>query len=276
MSRIKECFCGLGKKGQKALIPFITAHDPDFITCLTLLKLLPTVGADLIEIGMPFSDPMSDGPAIQASSQRSLKSGGSMQQTLRLVEAFRKENTITPVILMGYYNPLYRYGVDRFLQEEAFRQGVDGLILVDLPPEADNEVFTPAQASHIDFIRLVTPTTHDLRLPFVLRHATGFVYYVSITGVTGTTTAPEEVIVRTAITRLRQYTSLPIAVGFGIRTPEQVARLSRHVDAVVLGSALVERIASSLDEQGKPQKNLIPDVLRFVESLKEAQREFVF
>ncbi|MCZ6483987.1 MAG: tryptophan synthase subunit alpha, partial [Alphaproteobacteria bacterium] len=239
--RIAERFAGLRAEGRAGFVTFVTAGDPDFETSLAIVKGLPAAGADLIELGMPFSDPMADGPAIQASSQRALKAGGSLKRTLELVGAFRDGDDGTPVVLMGYYNPIYIYGVERFI-DDALAAGVDGLIVVDLPPEEDEELCLPALEAGLHFIRLATPTTDEKRLPKVLTNTSGFIYFVSITGITGTKSVDSEAVAG-AVSRLRESTGLPIAVGFGIKTPEQAAAIARVADAAVVGSALVNRIA---------------------------------
>lgn len=236
--RIVRRFAALAGEGRAGLVTFVTAGDPDPESGFEVLRALPKAGADVVELGMPFSDPMADGPAIQRSSRRALDAGQTLAGTLRMVARFREEDAETPVVLMGYYNPAFVYGPERFL-DDARKAGVDGLIVVDLPPEADGELCLPARERGIDFIRLATPTTDDRRLPAVLRNASGFVYYVSITGITGTR-AGETAEVEGALARIRRHTDLPVAVGFGIRTPGQAAEVARTADAVVVGSALVE------------------------------------
>ena len=268
--RISRRFLALAAQGRAGLVTFLTAGDPDGATSLELVRRLPAAGADLIEIGMPFTDPMADGPAIQAASLRALAAGASLASTLELVHGFRQGDDDTPIILMGYYNPIHRYGVPRFLRD-AKAAGVDGLIIVDLPPEEDEELCLPAMAAGVNFIRLATPTTDDSRLPAVLRHTSGFVYYVSITGVTGTAAASARTI-GDAVERLRRHTDLPIAVGFGISTPAQAAAVARVSDAAVVGSALVNRLARGLDENGRPRAGAINEVLEFVGALAEGVR----
>jgi len=268
--RIARRFAALAAEGRAGLVTFVTAGDPDAATCLELVRGLPGAGADLIEIGMPFTDPMADGPAIQAASLRALAAGASMVNTLALVRAFRAGDDATPVILMGYFNPIYRYGVERFLAD-AKTAGVDGLIVVDLPPEEDAELCLPALEAGISFIRLATPTTDDARLPAVLRHTSGFVYYVSITGITGTAAASDQA-VSDAVTRLRRHTGLPIAVGFGISTAARAAAVAKVADAAVVGSAIVGRLAAGLDAAGKAKPGLVADVLSFVGELAEGVR----
>ncbi len=247
------------------MVTFITAGDPDYETSLAILKGLPEAGADIIELGMPFSDPMADGPAIQASSQRALKAGQKMAKTLDMVRTFREGDETTPIVLMGYYNPIYIYGVDRFLAD-AKAVGVDGIIVVDIPPEADAELCLPARAAGIDFIRLATPTTNDQRLPAVLANTGGFVYYVSITGITGTR-APDVAQVASNVKRIKTQTKLPIAVGFGVKTPEQAAAIGEIADGVVVGSALVNAVAESLDVEGRATQVTVDRVLSLVRNL---------
>ncbi len=241
MSRISSRFAELKKDGRAAFIPFITAGDPDAETTAALLERLSAAGADLIELGVPFSDPMADGPAIQASSLRALKSGMTLTKVLELVRRFRKSHSRTPIVLMGYYNPIHKYGTARFAKD-AGEAGVDGLITVDLPPEEDEVLRLPAAAHGIDIVRLATPTTDENRLRTILDGAGGFVYYVSITGVTGTKSFAQDA-VRAAVTHLQLATGLPCAVGFGIKTPEQAAGVAAFADAAVVGSAIVERMA---------------------------------
>jgi tryptophan synthase alpha chain len=268
--RIRHRFEALKAERRAGLVAFITAGDPDPESSLELMTRLPAAGADLIELGMPFSDPMADGPAIQWSSMRALKAGMTLRKTLAQVGAFRERDDATPVILMGYYNPIYVYGVDAFIRD-ALAAGVDGLIVVDLPPEEDEELCLPAIAAGLNFIRLATPTTDDERLPTVLRHTSGFLYYISITGITGTKSATIEAVTQ-AIERLRRHTDLPIAVGFGITSPEQAAEVARVADAAVVGSALVRKIAEGLDERGAPRPGLIDDVVAFAHGLAQGVR----
>jgi len=264
-SRLETRFAELKAAGRGGLVTFVTAGDPDPETFFAILRGLPAAGADVIEIGMPFSDPMADGPAIQASSLRALKAGMTLRKTLELVRRFRAEDQKTPVVLMGYYNPIYRMGVDAFLSE-AKSAGVDGLIIVDLPPEEDDELCQPAIDAGLHWIRLATPTSDDRRLPTVLKRTSGFVYYVSIMGITGTKSA-SAADVGAAVQRLRRHTQLPIAVGFGIRTAEGVAEVTAAADAAVVGSALVERVRRNLDAQDKAKPGLVEDVLGFVGTL---------
>jgi len=267
-ARLDTTFARTATERRAALIAFITAGDPDPETGLALLKALPDAGADIIELGMPFSDPMADGPAIQWSSLRALKAGMSLHKTLAMVREFRAGNSVTPVILMGYYNPIYIYGVERFLKD-AIAAGVDGLIVVDLPPEEDAELCLPALEAGLNFIRLATPTTDDARLPAVLAQTSGFVYYVSIKGITGTAT-PDFSDVGRAVARIKRHTSLPVAVGFGVKAPEHAASIAAGADGVVVGSALVEAIRTSLDAEGKATQNSVSAVTTLVKSLSDA------
>jgi tryptophan synthase alpha chain len=268
--RLAARFAELKQAGRGGLVTFVTAGDPDFETSWEILKGLPAAGADAIELGMPFSDPMADGPAIQASSLRALNAGMTLKKTLELARSFRAGDARTPLILMGYYNPIYRYGVDRFLAD--FKSaGGDGLIVVDLPPEEDDELCLPALKAGVNFIRLATPTTDDRRLPKVLSNTSGFVYYVSIMGITGTRSATEDE-VAAAVNRLKRHTALPVAVGFGIKTPAQAAAVARVADAAVVGSALVGKVADGLDAVGKAKPGLAGEVLRLVRDLAEGVR----
>ena len=263
--RVAKRFETLKAAGRGGLVTFLTAGDPDHETFKKILLGLPKAGADLIELGMPFSDPMADGPVIQASSLRALKAGADMGRTLELVQSFRAQDDETPIILMGYYNPIYSYGVERFLSD-ARSAGVDGLIVVDLPPEEDEELCVPALKAGLNFIRLATPTTDDKRLPTVLQNTSGFVYYVSVLGITGTKSAAEAE-VKQAIGRLRRHTGLPIAVGFGIKTAEKVTEIASTADASVVGSAIVSRIAEDLDENGRPSARLVDSIHDYVREL---------
>jgi tryptophan synthase alpha chain len=269
-TRIARRFAALKAAGRAGLVTYLTAGDPDPATSQRLFEALPAAGADLIEIGMPFSDPMADGPAIQAAGLRALRAGMTLRATLALVRRFRGRDDATPIVLMGYYNPIYRYGVPGFLAD-AKAAGVDGLIVVDLPPEEDDELCLPAREAGIDFIRLTAPTTDDGRLPVVLRHSSGFVYYVSIAGITGTKSA-SSVSIAGAVERLRRHTNLPIAVGFGIKTPSQAAEVARTADAAVVGSALVQRIAAGLDGDGSAKPGLVETVLADVRALAAGVR----
>ena len=249
-TRIDDTFDRLREEGRKALVTFITAGDPDPQTSQAILNGLPAAGADIIELGMPFTDPMADGPAIQLASQRALKAGQTMEKTLTMVRRFRDRDDATPIVLMGYYNPVYVHGNERFLAE-AKEAGVDGLIIVDLPPEEDEELCIPAMRAGLNFIRLATPTTDNARLPKVLANASGFLYYVSITGVTGTR-APEVAAVAAQVARIRRQTALPVCIGFGVKTPQQAQALARAGDGVVVGSALVNVIAGALEAGESP------------------------
>jgi tryptophan synthase alpha chain len=269
-TRIDRRFAALREQGRKGLVTFITAGDPDYETSRRMLLGLPAAGADVIELGMPFSDPMADGPAIQASSLRALKAGQTMKRTLELVRAFRKQNQDTPIVLMGYYNPIYVYPRERFL-DDAKAAGVDGLIVVDVPPEADDELCLPARERGLNFIRLATPTTDAKRLPAVLANTSGFLYYVSVTGITGGA-APEVKQVHSHVARIKQATQLPVAVGFGIKTPAQAKEIAAGADAVVVGSALVEAIRNSLGQKGESTGNTVPAVLDLVQGLSGALR----
>jgi tryptophan synthase alpha chain len=271
MSRIASRFSELSRAGRAGLVTYFTCGDPDATTFATLLAELPGAGADLIEIGMPFSDPMADGPSIQAAGRRALRAGMTLAATLGIVHGFRAYDATTPIVLMGYYNPIHKYGVAKFLAD-AKSVGVDGLIIVDLPPEHDDELCLPACAAGIDFIRLATPTTDDRRLPVVLNNISGFLYYVAIAGITGTGSAAIDDVAK-AVTRLKEHTALPIAVGFGIKTPRQAAEIARLADAAVVGSALVDRLAASLDDNARARPGLIDAVLADVSALAQGVRE---
>jgi tryptophan synthase alpha chain len=269
-SRIERRFAALKEEGRKAFVAFVTAGDPDHATSEKILHGLPAAGADVIELGMPFSDPMADGPAVQASSLRALKSGQTLKKTLQLVSGFRKHDKDTPIVLMGYYNPIYVYPREAFL-DDAKAAGVDGLIIVDMPPEADDELCLPAIARGLNFIRLATPTTDDKRLPTVLANTSGFLYYVSITGTTGSA-APDVADVSAHIRRIRKSTDLPIAVGFGIRTPAQAKAIAATADGIAVGSALVNAIRDSLGPNGEVTGKTTSNVLDLVKSLSGALR----
>lgn len=269
-TRIEKRFAALKAEGRAALVTFVMAGDPDYDTSVALVKALPQAGADLIEIGMPFTDPMADGPAIQAAGVRALKGGQRMTKTLDLVRAFRKNDNDTPIVLMGYYNPIYIYGVDKFLVD-AKEAGVDGLIVVDLPPEEDDELCLPALKAGLNFVRLATPTTDDRRLPAVLNNTSGFVYYVSITGITGSA-APDSGKVAAAVGRIKRHSSLPVAVGFGVRTAEQARAIAQNADGVVVGSALVDVLAKSLDKDGKATAGTVKAVADLVAELAQGVR----
>jgi tryptophan synthase alpha chain len=269
-TRIDRRFAELKTEGRAALVTFLTAGDPDPETSLALVQALPAAGADVIELGMPFTDPMADGLAIQMSSQRALKAGQTLKKTLELVRAFRGSDDTTPLVLMGYYNPIYIYGVDRFLRD-AKSAGVDGLIIVDLPPEEDGELCLPALKAGLNFIRLATPTTDDKRLPAVLANTSGFVYYVSITGITGAAT-PDAEKVAAAVARIKRHTKLPVAVGFGVRTAEQAAGIASGADGVVVGSALVSVLKGSLDPNDKATEKTVSGVVDLVAALARGVR----
>lgn len=269
VTRIDKKFAELKRQGRAGLVAFITAGDPDHDTSLAILKGLPQAGADIIELGMPFSDPMADGPAIQASSQRALKAGQTMKKTLAMVRAFRAADDTTPIVLMGYYNPIYVYPADHFIADAA-KAGVDGLIVVDMPPEEDAELRPQASEAGLNFIRLATPTTDAKRLPVVLANTSGFVYYVSIAGITGTK-APDLADVKGHVGRIKAQTSLPVAVGFGVKSEAQVSAIASIADGVVVGSALVGAIAESLDD-GRATSATKPGVLGLVARLAAALR----
>jgi tryptophan synthase alpha chain len=269
-TRIDRRFADLKAAGRAALVTFLTAGDPDPETSLALVRALPAAGADVIELGMPFTDPMADGPAIQMSSQRALKAGQTLKKTLDMVRAFRNGDDATPLVLMGYYNPIYVYGVDRFLRD-ATSAGVDGLIIVDLPPEEDEELCLPALKAGLNFIRLATPTTDDKRLPAVLANTSGFVYYVSITGITGAA-APDPGKVAAAVARIKRHTKLPVAVGFGVRTAGQAAGIASGADGVVVGSALVNALKGSLDADNKATEKTVSGVVDLVAELARGVR----
>ena len=269
MSRIATKFAALKTEGRAGFVTFITAGDPDTATSAKILAGLAGAGADIIELGMPFSDPMADGPAIQASSLRALTSGANMIKTLAMVREFRKSDDTTPIVLMGYFNPIYIYGTDKFVAD-AKAAGVDGLIVVDLPPE-ESELQKPASAAGLDFIFLATPTSDAKRLPTIVEHASGFLYYVSIAGITGTRAVDADSVAK-ALERLRNFTKLPIAVGFGIKTPEQAALIAKSADAVVVGSALVEKVRDHLDSSGRPAQGCVEAVLGFARDLAKGVR----
>jgi tryptophan synthase alpha chain len=268
MSRLSAQFADLAAQNRAALVVFVSAGDPDLETSKAILAGLPKAGADIIELGMPFTDPMADGPSIQLGSKRALEAGASMARTLEMAQGFRAQDQKTPLVLMGYYNPIYIYGAEKFCQD-AKAAGVDGVIVVDLPPEEAGELLQHLRPAGIDFIFLATPTSDDQRLPVVLGQASGFVYYVSVTGTTGGASASEEA-VKEAMIRLRRHTALPVAIGFGIKTPSQAAQAARHAEAVVVGSAVVDRIAQGLD--GLRHK-LVEGVLSFVAELAQGVRQ---
>ena len=269
-ARIAARFTELKKQGRAAFITFMMAGDPDPMTSLEIIKALPKAGSDIIEIGMPFTDPMADGPAIQAAGQRALKAGMTLRKTLAMVREFRRGDGTTPLVLMGYYNPIYIYGVDEFLAD-AGAAGVDGLIVVDLPPEEDSELCLPAMQAGLNFIRLATPTTDDKRLPAVLANTSGFVYYVSITGITGSAGADSAAVAQ-AVTRIKRHTELPVCVGFGIRTPDAARAIAGHADGAVVGTALVDALRASLDANGRATGKTVDAVTGLAAALAEGVR----
>jgi tryptophan synthase alpha chain len=264
-TRIDTRFAQLKKEGRSAFVTFLMAGDPDPETSLQIIRALPQAGADIIEIGMPFTDPMADGPSIQAAGLRALKAGMTLKKTLAMVRAFREGDNATPLVLMGYYNPIYIYGVDKFLVD-AKSAGIDGLIIVDLPPEEDTELCMPALKAGLNFIRLATPTTDDKRLPAVLANTSGFVYYVSITGITGAAAADSGA-VGEAVARIRRHTSLPVCVGFGIRTPEAARAIAERASGAVVGTALVDALRGSLDGEGRATAKTVSAVADLAASL---------
>jgi tryptophan synthase alpha chain len=268
-TRIDRRFAALKSEGRAALVTFLMSGDPDYETSLAIIKALPGAGADVIELGMPFTDPMADGPAIQAAGLRALKSGQTLKKTLSMVSAFRTGDDATPIVLMGYYNPIYIYGVERFLVD-AKAAGVDGLIIVDLPPEEDEELCLPALRSGLNFVRLATPTTNDKRLPAVLANTSGFVYYVSITGITGSA-SPDAGKVTAAVARIKRHTALPVCVGFGVKDAVSAGAIAREADGVVVGSALVEALRATL-VNGKPGQNTVKAVTTMVGDLAAGVR----
>jgi tryptophan synthase alpha chain len=270
VSRIARRFAQLRTEGRAGLVIYLTAGDPDPDTSLALFQGLAEAGADLIEIGMPFSDPMADGPAIQAAGQRALKRGMTLRKTLAMVRALRERDPDTPYVLMGYYNPIYRYGAEAFATD-AVAAGVDGAIVVDLPPEEDSELAVPARGAGLDIVRLATPTSDEARLPAIVANASGFLYYVAITGITGTRSA-DAADVRAAVARLRRFTSLPVAVGFGIKTPAQAAQVAQAADAAVVGSAVVDRLNRNLDPDGRAKPGLVDAVLADIRALAAGVR----
>jgi tryptophan synthase alpha chain len=269
-TRIDTCFATLKREGRAAFVTFVMCGDPDIETSLAIIKALPSAGADIIELGMPFTDPMADGPSIQAAGLRALKAGTTLKKTLDVVRRFRAGDNATPIVLMGYYNPIYIYGVDRFLKD-AKEAGVDGLILVDMPPEEDEELCIPALKAGLNFIRLATPTTDDKRLPAVLANTSGFVYYVSITGITGSASA-DTAKVSAAVGRIKRHTALPVCVGFGIRTPDAARAIASHADGVVVGTALVDAIRGSLDASDAATPKTVAAVAELVAALADGVR----
>jgi len=269
-TRIDARFAQLKKEGRSAFVTFLVAGDPDPETSLAIVKALPQAGADILEIGMPFTDPMADGPSIQAAGLRALKAGMTLKKTLAMVRAFREGDNTTPLVLMGYYNPIYIYGVDKFLSD-AKSAGVDGLIIVDLPPEEDSELCMPALKAGLNFIRLATPTTDDKRLPAVLANTSGFVYYVSITGITGAAAADSKM-VGEAVARIKRHTNLPVCVGFGIRTSEAARAIAERANGAVVGTALVDALRGSLDAEGRATAKTVDAVADLAASLAQGVR----
>ncbi|MGZ9719214.1 tryptophan synthase subunit alpha [Rhizobium miluonense] len=269
-TRMDKRFAALKAEGRPALVTYFMGGDPDYETSLGIMKALPEAGADVIELGMPFSDPMADGPAIQLAGQRALKAGQTLKKTLQLAADFRKTDADTPIVMMGYYNPIYIYGVEKFL-DDAIAAGIDGLIVVDLPPEMDDELCIPAIRKGINFIRLATPTTDDKRLPTVLKNTSGFVYYVSMNGITGSA-LPDPSLVSGAVKRIKQHTELPVCVGFGVKTAEHAKLIGASADGVVVGTAIVNQIATSLTKDGKATADTIQAVATLVRGLSTGTR----
>jgi tryptophan synthase alpha chain len=269
-TRIDARFAQLAKEGRSAFVTYVMAGDPDPATSLEVIKALPKAGADVIELGIPFTDPMADGPSIQAAGLRALKVGMTLKKTLELVHGFRKDDNATPLVLMGYYNPIYIYGVDKFLAD-AKSAGIDGLIVVDLPPEEDTELCIPALKAGLNFIRLATPTTDDKRLPAVLANTSGFVYYVSVTGITGGASADSKV-VGDAVARIKRHTDLPVCVGFGIRTPDAARAIAERADGSVVGTALVDALRGSLDAEGRATGETVNAVSELAAALAQGVR----
>ena len=264
-ARMDKKFAALKAEGRPALVTYFMGGDPDYETSLEIMKALPGAGADVIELGAPFSDPMADGPAIQLAGQRALKGGQTMKKTLQMAREFRKTDDTTPIVIMGYYNPVYVYGVERFL-DDALEAGIDGLIIVDLPAEMDNELCIPARKRDINFIRLTTPTTDDKRLPKVLTNTSGFVYYVSMTGITGSA-LPDPSKIAGAVSRIKSQTDLPVCVGFGVKTAEHARLIGANADGVVVGTAIVNQVATSLDKDGRASADTVQSVATFVRGL---------
>ncbi|MBV8926833.1 MAG: tryptophan synthase subunit alpha [Bradyrhizobium sp.] len=269
-TRIDARFAKLAKEGRSAFVTYVMAGDPDPATSLEIIKALPKAGADVIELGIPFTDPMADGPSIQAAGLRALEVGMTLKKTLELVASLRKDDNTTPLVLMGYYNPIYIYGVDKFLAD-AKSAGVDGLIIVDLPPEEDTELCVPALKAGLNFIRLATPTTDDKRLPAVLANTSGFVYYVSITGITGAAAADSKA-VGEAVARIKRHTELPVCVGFGIRTPDAARAIAERANGAVVGTALVDALRASLDAEGRATAKTVDAVAELTASLAQGVR----
>jgi tryptophan synthase alpha chain len=269
-ARMDKRFADIAAEGRPALVTYFMGGDPDYACSLEIMEALPNAGADVIELGMPFSDPMADGPAIQLAGQRALAGGQTLAKTIQMARDFRKDDNATPIVLMGYYNPIYIYGVDRFL-DEALEAGIDGLIVVDLPPEMDDELCIPALAKGINFIRLATPTTDEKRLPTVLKNTSGFVYYVSMNGITGSA-LPDPSLIGGAVARIKAHTTLPVCVGFGVKTAEHARAIGASADGVVVGTAIVNQIASSLTADGKPSAATVAGVETLVMSLASGVR----
>ena len=269
-ARMDKRFADLKAEGRPALVTYFMAGDPDYDTSLGIMKALPEAGSDVIELGMPFSDPMADGPAIQMAGQRALKAGQTLKKTLQLAADFRKTDETTPIVLMGYYNPIYIYGVEQFL-DDALASGIDGLIVVDLPPEMDDELCIPAIRKGVNFIRLATPTTDDKRLPMVLRNTSGFVYYVSMNGITGSAMA-DPTMVSAAVRRIKSHTDLPVCVGFGVKTAEHAKVIGAAADGVVVGTAIVNQVANSLTKDGKATADTVQAVATLVRGLSTGTR----
>ena len=269
-ARMDKRFADLKAEGRPALVTYFMGGDPDYDTSLGIMKALPEAGADIIELGMPFSDPMADGPAIQLAGQRALKGGQTLKKTLKLAADFRKTDTDTPIVMMGYYNPIYIYGVETFL-DDAIAAGIDGLIVVDLPPEMDDELCIPAIRKGINFIRLATPTTDDKRLPTVLKNTSGFVYYVSMNGITGSV-LPDPSLVSGAVKRIKSHTDLPVCVGFGVKTADHAKVIGSSADGVVVGTAIVNQVATSLTKDGKATADTVQAVATLVRGLSTGTR----
>jgi tryptophan synthase alpha chain len=269
-ARMDKRFADLKAEGRPALVTYFMGGDPDYDTSLGIMKALPEAGADIIELGMPFSDPMADGPAIQLAGQRALKGGQTLKKTLKLAADFRKTDTDTPIVMMGYYNPIYIYGVETFL-DDAIAAGIDGLIVVDLPPEMDDELCIPAIRKGINFIRLATPTTDDKRLPTVLKNTSGFVYYVSMNGITGSA-LPDPSLVSGAVKRIKSHTDLPVCVGFGVKTADHAKVIGSSADGVVVGTAIVNQVATSLTKDGKATADTVQAVATLVRGLSTGTR----
>ncbi|MCJ8519806.1 tryptophan synthase subunit alpha [Pseudorhizobium tarimense] len=269
-ARMDNKFAALKAEGRPALVTYFMGGDPDYDTSLAIMKALPEAGADVIELGAPFSDPMADGPAIQLAGQRALKNGHSLKKTLDMARDFRKSDDTTPIVIMGYYNPIYIYGVDRFI-DDALEAGIDGLIVVDLPAEMDDELCIPARRKDINFIRLTTPTTDEKRLPKVLTNTSGFVYYVSMTGITGSA-LPDPSKIAGAVERIKKSTDLPVCVGFGVKTAEHARLIGASADGVVVGTAIVNQVATSLDKEGRATADTVQSVATFVRGLATGVR----